>query len=576
MKTNLEFNRNESEMVAQVQLRLLGTPQIRYRGKKVYIGRVKGLALLIYLAVTRETHKRDVLAYLLWEEDKSIDHRAALRRLIFDLRQNLPVGCLTIEQNMIRTNEYLVTDIEAFQTLFSKYQSHSHSLYDVCEHCLDNLKYAISLYHDNFLGSFDANISLDFESWQMIQTEILRKSLFEMYQVVLETLIREGAFDEALKYGINWLRIDSLNEKIYKYLLLLYAWLGQKSKVVDIYQELLHVLREEIGDVPSTELSTLYDQIISDTIPSPIAVFEPTPAIIADNVSFEGLLSQRTTSFIGREQELQDLLDLVLNNKFRLLTIVGMGGIGKTRLVEEFLREYSSKANQPIYFRELNKNPLESEVVVGPALLVLDGFDSSVHTVEWLDQYLEKDSQLKFLLTARQRIGSISETVYRLQGLSCPNIDTGGSAEDYPAVQLFVEIVKQANTYFPIKGDVYQSIGNICSYLGGVPLAIEMIAPLTRLLDYATIYDELIDHTDTLYHTSHYPILKHQNFIAILEETWRNLEEEEQDALLSLISQDQKTTISLGIQYALMEKFSLDKSLTLPPFWKQFIMDNKS
>src|SRR5689334_2570587 len=132
----------------QLALFLLGSPRIERNGAPVDIDRRKALALLAYLALTRQRHRRDALATLLWPDQDQTHARGALRRILTTLNNVLGNDELETDRETIglRQDTALWIDVEQFQHLIDMTQTHRHAEIDVCADCLDSLSKAVALY----------------------------------------------------------------------------------------------------------------------------------------------------------------------------------------------------------------------------------------------------------------------------------------------------------------------------------------------------------------------------------------------------------------------------------------------
>ncbi len=114
----------------------------------------KALALFVYLAVTRRPHTRDAIAGLLWPEYDQAHARATLRRTLSPLHRLLGEGYLSIEREMLalQPDATLWSDVDEFEALLARCQTHGHDESVACAECLPLLNQAADLYADSFLA----------------------------------------------------------------------------------------------------------------------------------------------------------------------------------------------------------------------------------------------------------------------------------------------------------------------------------------------------------------------------------------------------------------------------------------
>jgi non-specific serine/threonine protein kinase len=232
-------------------------------------------------------------------------------------------------------------------------------------------------------------------------------------------------------------------------------------------------------------------------------------------------LPSQLTSFIGREQELVQLEQLVTTH--RLVTLTGAGGAGKTRLAIEvagkllggfpdgvWMVELASRSDpglvtlsvaQVLAQKEQPGKPLidslNEYLVSKHMLLVLDNAEHLLdECVQFIDSVLRRSTDVAILVTSRERLGIAGELTYRVPSLTVPAVNetpTPDKALGYEAVRLFLDRAHLIRPTFGITPENAAAVASICSRLDGIPLAIELAAPRLRSMSIEELSQRL-DH----------------------------------------------------------------------------------
>lgn len=233
-------------------------------------------------------------------------------------------------------------------------------------------------------------------------------------------------------------------------------------------------------------------------------------------------LPPKLTSFLGRERELPEALALL--HEHRLLTLVGAGGTGKTRLAIELARAAAPDFADGVLFVELA--PIREPALVAPAiarhlglaetaardtlemvqealhgrhlLLVLDNFEQVMAAAPVVSTLLNAP-RLKIVVTSRVILRLTGEQSYPVPPLALPNVgDSTTTVSRSAASALFVERAKAACPTFELTDKNAAVVSEICSRLDGLPLAIELAAARVRLFNPEALLARLGQRLDLL------------------------------------------------------------------------------
>lgn len=242
----------------ELKLYLFGPPRVERNGQQVEIPLRKALALFAYLADTRQSYSRDLLATLFWPDKNQQIARANLRRTIHALRQLLDEHLFeaSAEQITLRTDAPIWLDVEQFQQQLAAAN-------------LPSLIEAADLYTADFMAGFTLPDCPEFDDWQFFRREELRGSFATLLEQVVSTYEADQKWEEALRYARRWLALDPLEEATHRRLMQLYAQVGQLGAALRQYEECVRILAEELDALPNEETTALYQAIRTRRLPSP-------------------------------------------------------------------------------------------------------------------------------------------------------------------------------------------------------------------------------------------------------------------------------------------------------------------
>lgn len=269
-------------------------------------------------------------------------------------------------------------------------------------------------------------------------------------------------------------------------------------------------------------------------------------------------LPQSPTRFIGRKSEIERILLQLKDADCRLLTLVGVGGIGKTRLAIEAGQMLATDSGlqaqfvnlQPILdadqlpiavaaavgFELTGSSPLSEQMYghlqASNLLLILDNFEQLLESTQqttalkFIAGLLAHTDSIKLLVTSREPLGIVEEWRYPVGGLNC-------GSEDSEAAKLFARCAKRVRPHFDASAEI-DDIATLCRLVGGMPLALELAASWAKSLSVAEIVEELTDSAELLTTNLRNLPERHRSIEAVIDQTWRQLDTREQAAFTKL------------------------------------------
>ena len=315
----------------------------------------------------------------------------------------------------------------------------------------------------------------------------------------------------------------------------------------------------ELRDMGERRLKDIIrpEHIYQVTVPDLLSDFPPLTTLQTINHNLPAQLS----SFIGREHEIAEAQKLLSST--RILTFIGPGGTGKTRLCLQVATEQFSEFKDGVWLIELaqladstyvlstiastfNLRELQGVRLIDTVtdylrgkqlLLVLDNCEHLIETcAQFSDHFLHACPKLKIITSSREALGINGETVYHVPSLSLPSAQGGRSKGlmDYEATRLFTERAIKANPQFMLTKDNTPHVAQICERLDGIPLAIELAAARVKLFTPQQIAERLDDRFKLLTGGSRTALPRQQTLRALIDWSYLTLNEMEQDVLRRL------------------------------------------
>ena len=440
------------QLFGKVEITISDVPLPPLRGKS-------GLWLLGILTLNANRPiERDRLAEILWPDSAPEQGRANLRRALTDVRHALG----TASARLTNPTQYTV-------------------LFTVAEDEADVLAFRGGAW-ERYGGELLPGCPLE---W----VEAERRTLAEQFLTQGEKKVAEVTPAESLLLLERLRAADPLRESLLRLQLTALCRLGNRAEAQQVYHSFRRTLLEQRLGEPSAQTQAHWKALQT------AATEPPSPALTAAPSADFAMLPAPLTPLLGRVSEQESITKLL--SEHRLVTLTGLGGIGKTRLAIEVAHEFPQA-----FWLELADCPdaerltetlaaLEAtnalEVKEGDlfALLILDNFEQLVgpKANRVLRSLLEKRPRLRCLITSRRALGLTGEQILVLQPLELPQHP--GSPErlgEFASFRLLVERTQALRPDFQVNGENAETLIALCQQSEGIPLALELLAAHLRSL----------------------------------------------------------------------------------------------
>ena len=500
----------------------------------------KAQALLVYLAANPGPHTRQALAGLLWSDLPEEKARANLRTALSRLRSSFGEAILTTQQSAaIHVAAGVWLDAANFEQGLKSSSPQAR-------------REAISLYRGDFLADFSLRGADLFEDWVIIERERLRQLALNGLSELASLAQQSGSLPQAVADLQRLLQLDPWRETAHRRLMRLYAESGDRAAALAQFETCREQLSVQLGVEPEPATLALYEQIKSGTLRVPR---QPSGSLPSN-------LPAPTSSFHGRAGEKAQIAAALADPGCRLLTLTGLGGVGKTRLAIETLHDLAQTGvpqfQDGLWFVPLAGADSQAGMVTAVAaatgftfsgpkepheqlfaylhskhvLLLLDNFEHLVAFAPLLVDLLQRTPRVKLLVTSRERLNLYEEWTLSLDGLPFPD-EEEDRQDDFDAVQLFAQRARRVNLAFNL-GREAAGVAQICRVVEGLPLGIELAASWMRSFSAQEIAAAIQSNLGELASSPDNLPERHRSLQATFDYSWALLTNEEQSVLANL------------------------------------------
>ena len=521
-------------------VRLLGRPAVLFDERWVEPPPGRAAALIYYLAFHGGWIGRSDLVYLFWPDTSEAEALGNLRGLLYRLGSEPYARGLERERSRVRWP--VRTDVHTFHQALEA----------------GRWRQAWELGRSELLSGFGLARAPEFEAWLESERAELRVAARRAGLWAVDALEAEGDHVGAAVVAAALHRDDPLDEATTRRHLAALARSGERAAALEAYDAYQRLLADELGSTPEDETVRLVEAIRTgnvarELVHQRLAVGERQPV-----TGIAGSIPHQPTRFIGRVREVDALTRGILDDASRLLTIVGPGGVGKTRLAIEVASRVKQEFEQGARFVDLAGTRDRQAALAAVAasvgaetqpdadgaqsiaehlrnarmLIVLDNMEQLVEAArELVTELIARAPQLKILATSRVRLGYPGERVVDLAGLRFEGTPDGGLSE---AATLFVRAAHRLRPDMEFSRDEFELVTRICALVGGLPLGLELAATWLRVLNVAEIETELASGSSLLDASTDVPPRRHGSMRAVFDHSWSLLRPHEQRGLRAL------------------------------------------
>jgi predicted ATPase/DNA-binding SARP family transcriptional activator len=534
-----------------VQVAVLGPLRVQeHDGRTVELGGARLRALLCRLALSANTVVGvDALIDGLWGQAPPAGAVNALQSLVSRLRRALPDG--TVESLPAGYRLAAEVDADRFERLVA--EGRQAAAQGDPGRAADLLGTSLALWRGEALADVS---DAPFAAVPAARLAELRLAATED-RIAADLAL--GRYAQVVGEVSALAAAHPMRERLHAHLVTALYGAGRQADALAAYERIRRTLVEELGVDPSPELAAAH-----------LAVLQGRPAAAEGRPGTTNLRAA-LTSFIGRDEELSRVAKSLEDT--RLVTLLGPGGAGKTRLAAEVGARVGELLPDGRWMVELAPVTEPAEVpqavlaalgvresavldrggelgqggrdvlarIVGTlagkrALLILDNAEHLIDAVARLaDHVLARCPQLRVLATSREPLGITGEALSVLPPLATPAADVGfPEVMEYAAVRLFADRGNAARAGFAVSEGNVAAVVQVCQRLDGLPLALELAAARLRALPVEQIAARLDDRFRLLTGGSRTALPRHRTLAAVVDWSWELLDAPERAVLRRL------------------------------------------
>lgn len=534
--------------VSMLKVYTLGrlTIELHDEGSVTFVSQ-KAPVLLVYLLMHPREHSREVLAEMFWSDTTTPQALKNLRTVLSNLQKLLGDYLDVTRQTLAITKpESIWFDKQAFESRLDEIgakQKHPYSPRKL----IAELAEAINLYQGDFLVGVKTSNAPQLDTWIMLEQERLRGRVANAMLKLVELALASGYYEQGIEYGRKLLAIEPLWEEAHRALMILLVKSGNRTAALQQYEACVKILQIELDIEPDEETQNVYRDIKTGRI-----------RVSTEPHQRPTNLQQPTTPYVATPSVIEKINSLLDNPKCRLVTIMGQGGMGKTRLSQHLGLQRLEDYLDGVYFVPLASvtvpevlplaildalgvdhtdsrlSPLDTLLSLlrrKHVLLILDNFEHLMNKADVLSTILGHAPYVQIVVTSREQLHLQGEHVFYLRALAYAESKKDHSS--FEAGELFVQMAKLAQVDFDATPHL-EAINHICQLVDGLPLAIVIAAAWVRFLPPEAIAERIRESLEFLTVERRDFPEHHRGIMALLRMTWADLSDHERMIMMKI------------------------------------------
>ena len=536
---------------ARLQVKLFGPLQVVIEGEPMPRVRTRSVEWLLALMILRDgrSASRTWLAGALWPDSDEGQAMQNLRHDLVSLRKALGPEAMRIQSPTRDSLRFDVVDAE-----------------------IDVLRFDAAMKGGNGQAALEAYAGPLLEGcprdWAVAERDLRAEQCLQALHALARQAMDRGDDQEAVSLLRRAEAMDGIRDSTAQLLMTALSGAGDLAAAIEVYQNLRRRLHDKLHTLPEGATTRLFHELRASS--QPRSTPRPAPN--------QGRLRPAPfplSPLVGREGAVQAVRDNLVD--YRLVTLVGVGGVGKTRLAIEVSAQLGKDSvawvdlasvaaaqivpsvatalgiSEDDSTEEATIQRILAHLEEGPLVIALDNCEHVIEEVAALvETLLAGSSRLRVLATSRQRLGLPGEMVWRVPSLDVADAATlpleiqAAVVESmrYSAVRLFVERARSARPGFQINhAEDLTAVCAICRRLDGIPLALERAAARIATLSPVGIAQRLDDRFSLLTTGARTALPRQKTLKALIAWSYELLSLEEQAILRGLCVFDRGWTL---------------------------------